>query len=392
MLAHYKSKSVVNLENVLKGFAQTYPDYGAMPLVYFAPGRVCLVGEHIDYNGGFVLPAALSMGIYLAVGFVDKNTVSLSSAGRGEIFTQALDTPITPLVQGSWQNYPLGILQSFQAEGLKLPGIYLYYYADLPAGAGLSSSAAIETVTALVLQEYFGLEIDKIQIAQRCKTIENNFVGVQCGIMDQFSSIAGKRDHAILLDCNTLANYRYVPFDLVDYTLIVMHTNKARALAESKFNERFAECQAALEFFPQYQYLAQAALPELSIIENETLRARTYHVVTEHQRVQDAATALQKQDWLTLGEIFNASHCSLRDHYAVTGNELDALVEAAWASPHCIGARMTGAGFGGCAIALINKGEENDFTQSVAKHYQAATGLIPSFFQVFAADGAQKLC
>lgn len=387
------SENIEKITEARRRFAGAFPNFNGDTSVYFAPGRVCLIGEHIDYNGGYVLPAAISLGVYMVVGLTEDNFGRFASADKAGTVTVTLREPPRSSAGVSWANYPLGVTSAFIAHGAKMKGFCAYYSADLPAGAGLSSSAAIETVTATAWAELFFPEIakDKLAIAEMCKEIENNFVGVQCGIMDQFASAMGRAEFSILLNCDNIQNYFYVPFLSIKYSLVIMDTRKPRSLSESKFNERFTECQAALAYFPEAKNLTEVSLDALEIIREPHLKARARHVITENTRVLAAATALETDDALWLGKLFRESHASLRDNYEVTGTALDAIVVAANDAPGALGARMTGAGFGGCAIALIEASAYDDFCQFVSVRYQQACGITPYFYKSTISDGARKL-
>ena len=373
-------------------------------LVFFAPGRVNLIGEHTDYNGGHVLPAAISLGIYAAVRFDGGDFVTFASLNEPGTVTVPLRGEIAYDPSHGWANYPKGVLKYLLKEGFGIRGCKVLYWADLPVGAGLSSSAALEVVTAyLLLYPVAGDSVDRTRLAVLCRRAENEFVGVECGIMDQFIVTMAKKDSAVLLDCDKLV-YRYVPVRLDHHRLVVMNTGKKRALGESKYNERRNECGLCLEIINSrespggaassgpYRGLAQVPLAEaLACLRDEVLVRRARHVITENRRTLQAEACLTDGDVRQFGQLMVESHRSLRDDYEVTGPELDAIVEEALRAKGCTGARMTGAGFGGCAIALVETEKTREFILSVANAYRARTGLEPSFYLCSIVDGVRCL-
>ena len=364
--------------------------------VFFSPGRVNLIGEHIDYNGGKVMPCAISLGTYLAV---SKNTEKMFRF-------HCLNFPETAglHLQNSysksgkaWFNYPLGIINHFLKQGYPISGLDLLFYGDLPIGAGLSSSASIEVLTAFALSELFQLNVPRIEIAVLSKKVENEFIGVNCGIMDQFAVTFGQRDKAILLNCDSL-QYELLPFATGDYVLAIINTNKARTLADSKYNERFAECGAALKALKKE--LAANNLCDIDLetfqsarhlIKDEVLEKRALHVISENSRVHEAAQALTQSQLTKFGQLMHDSHQSLKDLYEVSGIELDTIVEFCKDYEYCIGARMTGAGFGGCAIALIKNDKVDDFINQVTVYYGRKIGYAPSVFVSNIGDGVKEV-
>ncbi len=346
---------------------------------YFAPGRINLIGEHIDYNGGMVLPAALSLGITAIVEHDTDGCIHLSSSTQQEALAVPLNKQHTFQPKNGWLNYPLGVIDFLQKRGFQLPALSIKYESNLPEGSGLSSSAAIEVLTMFLLLKEADVEISKPEIAVWCREVENKFIGVQCGIMDQFAVANCKADMALLLNCGTL-EHKHIPADFGDFALMVMNTCKPRSLIHSKYNERKQECEEALNIInvklsSPISFLCDANVEQLACIHDETLRKRALHVVTEQQRVLKAVEALSKKDVSLFAQLLNESHRSLKLDYEVSGFELDTIVHAAWEHPSCIGARMTGAGFGGCAIALVRKNDVYDFEQKVLQQYQKATGL-----------------
>lgn len=365
---------------------------GSEPIqCFFAPGRVNLIGEHIDYNGGYVFPAALSLGVSGALRLRGDRMVRLASANAAGLVSVDLTQPVTYDAVDGWGNYPKGILAYLAKAGAVLSGCDIYYSSNLPDGAGLSSSAALLVLTAyMLLAQQDALQFDGPQLARFCQQVENEFIGVNCGIMDQFAVAMGRPEQAILLDCATLA-YEYVPFALGDYRLVIMNSNKKRELADSKYNERRGECDAALAILKQHRPLAAlcAATPDevAAYVTDATLQKRARHAVSENQRVLQAVTALRQGDMAAFAALLTASHQSLQHDYEVSGRELDALVASALATDGCLGARMTGAGFGGCAIAVVAAAAVADFCRTVGAKYTAASGLTADFYTAAIAGG-----
>lgn len=362
--------------------------------IFFSPGRVNLIGEHIDYNGGKVMPCAITLGTYLAV---SKNTDK-------SFRFQSLDFPETTELQlqnsytktgKAWYNYPLGVIDHIIKEGHNLSGLNMLFAGNLPVGAGLSSSASIEVLMAYALNDLFDLDIPKQQLALLSKKVENEFIGVNCGIMDQFAVTFGEKDRAILLDCDTL-EYDLLPFDIGNYTLAIINTNKSRKLAESKYNERFAECGEALKIFKKKIDIKNLCDLDMKffqsnrhLLNSAVLEKRAEHVISENQRVYEAAVALKSGKLDVFGELMYASHQSLQHLYEVSGTELDTIVEFCRGYENCIGARMTGAGFGGCAIALIKKDSLDDFTKQLTAFYKNKIGYDPSVFASLIGSGVR---
>ncbi|MDO4766440.1 MAG: galactokinase [Eubacteriales bacterium] len=380
-------------------------EYGAAGEIrkFFTPGRVNLIGEHIDYNGGRVFPCALDIGTYAVVRPREDYLVRFASENmefKNEVDIRAIEYK----KEDHWTNYPKGtikMLQDYLKEQGKdvsvIKGMDILYQGNIPNGSGLSSSASIEVLTALVVNELWNLGIDRITLVKLCQKGENTFNGVSSGIMDQFAVGMGKADHAIYLDTGDLS-YEYVPCILKDTVLIIGNTNKKRGLADSKYNERLAECRQALAELQKVRPLNH--LCELSADEWQELkghvtegviRNRAEHAVMENVRVKEAVEVLQKNDLVRFGELLNASHDSLRDLYDVTGIELDTMVEEARKIQGVYGSRMTGAGFGGCTVSLVKKEAAEKFEQEVGAAYEAKTGLKPEFYIVNIGDGAGEV-
>lgn len=367
--------------------------------LFFAPGRVNLIGEHTDYNGGNVFPCALDIGTYALVrARTDKlcRFYSINFPQQGVIEFDLDNLEFNS--QHNWSNYPKGVMTEFIKAGAALThGFEIIFFGNIPNGAGLSSSASIEVLMGTILNSYFSCNFDPIKIALLGQAAENNYIGVGCGIMDQFASAMGQANHAILLDCNTL-NYSYAPLNIAGYKLVIANTNKQRGLADSKYNERLAQCRQALAILQQK--LAIKALGEIDLAQLESqadlfsdplIYQRARHAVSENQRTLAAVAALKANDLIEFGKLMQASHISLRDDYAVTGIELDSLVSAAWEQAGCIGARMTGAGFGGCTVNLVAEAQVADFIQQVAQKYQQRTGLSAEFYVVNPSRGAHEI-
>ena len=366
---------------------------------FFAPGRVNLIGEHTYYNGGNVFPCAIDKGTYGLVKKRDDRKFRMYSENFADlgIMEFTLDE-LTNEKKHDWANYPKGVIKMFLEAGQKIDsGFDILFSGNIPNGAGLSSSASIEMLTAIVLKDLFHLSIDPVEMAQLGKKTENLFIGVNSGIMDQFAVAMGKKDHAILLDCNTL-KYDYVPVVLKDEVIVIANTNKRRGLADSKYNERRAECDEALAELQTK--LPIKALGELSIeqfeankdlIKSPIRQKRAKHAVYENQRTLKAQKELSAGNLAEFGKLMNQSHISLRDDYEVTGVELDTLAALAWEQPGVVGSRMTGAGFGGCTVSIVKKDKVDDFIKNVGEAYKNKIGYTADFYIASVSDGAKKL-
>ncbi|HVV55470.1 MAG TPA: galactokinase [Mucilaginibacter sp.] len=363
---------------------------------FFSPGRVNLIGEHIDYNGGLVMPCAITFGTYVLASANDDNMFRFRSLN----FKEQLDIPLQDGYQKTgkgWFDYPLGIIDYFLTEHNPLQGLDLLYYGDIPISSGLSSSASIEVATAYMLNELFGCGYSKLELVQLSKEVENVFIGVNCGIMDQFAVAFGEKDKALMLNCDSL-EYKAVDANLGDHVLAIINTNKPRNLAESKYNERVQECQAALKALQQkldIQNLCDIDAGTFRqyrhLITDEIILKRATHVIEENDRVKLAAVALENGNLDEFGKLMYASHDSLKNLYEVSGKELDAIVEYSKTNPDVAGARMTGAGFGGCAIALIKQNSFGTFRDGVAEYYTAKMGYSPSVYRSSIGDGVGLL-
>lgn len=366
---------------------------------FFSPGRVNLIGEHTDYNGGNVFPCALSFGTYGVISLRNDKKVRMYSSNFEDIGIIEFDLDnISYEKSHDWVNYPKGVIDVMKKHGYDINiGFDIAVYGNIPNGAGLSSSASLELLIAVMMDNLFELKIDRVDLVKFSQEAENKFVGVNCGIMDQFAIGMGKKNNAILLDCNTL-KYNYCPVELKDEILVIANTNKRRGLADSKYNERRSECEQALEELKTK--LNINSLGELSIedfennknlIDSEIRIKRAKHAVYENQRTLMAKEALAKNDLSTFGKLMNESHISLRDDYEVTGIELDTLVELAWNHEATIGARMTGAGFGGCTVALVKKDRAQNFIEKVGQGYKEKIGYEASFYIANIGDGTREI-
>ena len=367
--------------------------------IFFSPGRVNLIGEHTDYNGGNVFPCALSFGTYGAISLRDDKKVRMYSSNFEDIGVIEFDLDSIKYEKAhDWVNYPKGVIDVMKKNGYNIDrGFDVAIYGNIPNGAGLSSSASLELLIAVMMDKLFNFNIDRVDLVKFSQKAENAFVGVNCGIMDQFAIGMGKKDSAILLDCNTL-KYSYSKVDLKDEVLVISNTNKRRGLADSKYNERRSECETALEELKSK--LNINALGELSIeefennkdlIKDEVRRKRAKHAVYENIRTLKAKEALEKNDLITFGKLMNESHISLRDDYEVTGVELDTLVELAWNEEGVLGSRMTGAGFGGCTVSLVKKDKVEDFIENVGKGYKEKIGYDSSFYIANIGEGTKEI-
>ena len=366
---------------------------------FFSPGRINLIGEHTDYNGGHVFPAAISLGTYGAARKRDDNLLRFYSANFED--KGIIEVPLENLhfeKAHNWTNYPKGVLHFLQKAGHVIDkGMDVYVFGNIPNGSGLSSSASLELLTGIIAERLFDLKLERLDLVKIGKQTENEFIGVNSGIMDQFAIGMGADQRAIYLDTNTL-EYDLVPLDLKDNVVVIMNTNKRRELADSKYNERRAECEKAVEELKQK--LSIATLGELNewdfdeysyLIQDENRLKRARHAVLENQRTLQAQAALQAGNLEKFGRLMNASHVSLEHDYEVTGLELDTLVHSAWEQEGVLGARMTGAGFGGCAIALVRKDAVEAFQKNVGQNYEEVVGYAPSFYIAEIAGGSRVL-
>jgi galactokinase len=367
--------------------------------IFHSPGRVNLLGEHTDYNGGYVLPVALNVGTTVYISKREDNKICLSATDLEDLVCAEVDK-LEDYKRIRWGNYQLGVADEMIKAGYRVEGCNMFFEDTVPHGAGLSSSAAIECATGIALFTLFNPEksLNRIELALLAQKAENRFVGVNCGIMDQFASVMGKKDHAIFLNCKTLG-YKYVPLNLGDYVLVITNTNKKRSLAASKYNERRSECDKGLALlkneFPEITCLGDVSIDMYesakNVIDDPIVEKRVRHVIYEDFRVLKAIEVLEKNDLETFGKLMIASHESLRDLYEVTGIELDILFEEAMKIKGVLGSRMTGAGFGGCTVSIVYKDNVEEFKEKVGGNYIRKTGLMADFYVMETDDGSREI-
>ncbi len=381
-------------DTILKKFKEVYGDMEGVK-AFFAPGRVNLIGEHTDYNGGHVFPCALTIGTYGAARVRKDRKLRFFSMNfeRLGVIESDLDD-LKPSKEAGWTNYPKGVMWAFGEKGFKIPwGLDILLNGNIPNGSGLSSSASVEVLTGYILKEFFGFNVNNQDLALIGQFAENNFNGVNCGIMDQFAIAMGKRDHAIFLDTADLS-YTYAPVRLEGAKIVIACSNKKRGLGDSKYNERRSECETALAELQKVVKieglgdLSEEQFEEYKSAIHDPVRVRrAKHAVYENQRTVKAVEALKANDIVQFGQMMNASHVSLRDDYEVTGIELDTLVEEAWKVEGVIGSRMTGAGFGGCTVSLVKDEAIDAFIKQVGEAYQSKIGYAADFYVVEIGDG-----
>ena len=387
------------LEKLLQKFKELYGEDGELR-TYFAPGRVNLIGEHTDYNGGHVFPCALTLGTYAVVRSRGDRVLRFYSMNFDSfgIVETSLDELI-PNQAAAWTNYPKGVIWAFEKRGMKLGhGFDIAIYGDIPNGSGLSSSASLEVLTGVILKDIYGFEeASMIDIALIGQDAENNFNGCNCGIMDQFASAMGKKDHAIFLDTNDL-HYEYAPVKLPDARIVITNSKVKHSLVDSAYNDRRNECETALKELKAVKDIK--ALGELTeeqfeehkdAIKDPVRQKRAHHAVYENQRTIRAVRALEKNDITLFGQLMNASHISLRDDYEVSCKEIDILVELAWKTEGVIGSRITGGGFGGCTVSIVKNDAVDTFVQEIGKAYLDKVGHEAEFYVVDIGDGARRL-
>ncbi|WOX36962.1 galactokinase [Ligilactobacillus salivarius] len=366
---------------------------------FFSPGRINLIGEHTDYNGGHVFPCAISLGTYGAARKREDNKLRFYSANFEDL--GIIETSLDDLKydkKDNWVNYAKGMIYFLKETGHDVDkGMDIFIEGNIPNGSGLSSSASLEMLIGVIAQELFNLDIDRVDLVKLGMETENKFIGVNSGIMDQFAVGMGKQNQAILLDTNTL-EYSYAPVDMENNVIVIMNTNKRRELADSKYNERRSECetavgelQAKLDINTLGELDAQTFDEYAYLIEDENRLKRARHAVWENQRTMQAQAALEEGDLEKFGRLVNASHVSLEHDYEVTGIELDTLAHTAWKQKGVLGARMTGAGFGGCGIAIVDKDKVEAFKENVGKVYTEKIGYAPTFYIAEIADGTKVL-
>ena len=386
-------------DQLIQKFVELYGNGGEIS-AYFAPGRVNLIGEHTDYNGGHVFPCALTLGTY---GIVRKRedrklrfySVNFEKAG---IIASSMDE-LVPEKKAGWTNYPKGVMWAFEKRGYHIPaGMDILICGNIPNGSGLSSSASLEVLTGIILRDTFGFdEVSMVDIALIGQDSENNFNGCNCGIMDQFASAMGKKDHAIFLDTNTL-HYEYAPVILNDAKIVIANSKVKHSLVNSAYNDRRNECETALKELKEVteiQTLGDLTEEEFEIhkqaIKDPVRRKRAKHAVYENQRTLRAVEALKNQDIELFGQLMNASHTSLRDDYEVSCKEIDILVDLAQAMPHVLGSRITGGGFGGCTVSIVKNDTVEKFVDEIGKAYEEKVGHKAEFYVVDIGDGAKAI-
>lgn len=385
-------------ENVLQKFGELHGNTEGVS-VYFAPGRVNMIGEHTDYNGGHVFPCALTIGTYMAARKRGDRKLTFYSMNFEDlgILESSIDD-IKPEESAGWTNYPKGVIWAFQGKGMNPDcGLDIVLYGNIPNGSGLSSSASLEVVTGYMLKDQFGFDVSNVDIALIGQYSENQFNGMNCGIMDQFASAMGKKDNAIFLDTATL-KYEYAPLVLADAKVMVTNSNVKHSLVGSDYNTRRAESEAALKDLQSV--IDVKTLGDLSIeefeahkgaIKDETCAKRAKHAVYENQRTIRAVEALKNNDIALFGKLMNESHVSLRDDYAVSCDEIDVLVEEAWKIDGVVGSRITGGGFGGCTVSIVKNDAVDTFIEKVGSAYKARTGKTADFYVVEIGAGPSKL-
>lgn len=392
------TSSTYDIKNLAGDFIKLYGGTAAEVSIFSSPARINIIGEHIDYNGGMVFPAAINRYLYVAIRKRKDTKIVYNDVRFPGTYEFDVNDHFSYKKENDYANYLNGILAQVKEKGFSFPcGFEILMASNVPAGGGISSSSALECGFAFAVSETFGFGIDRVEIAKLGQMSEHNFMNVNCGIMDQFIISVGKKNTAVKLNCDTL-DYEYAPLELGDYRFVVMNTNKVRRLADSKYNERREQCEEALKIL-QDSGLKITALCQLTpegwekskgAIKDEILLKRAKHCIYENQRVKDAVEVLKNKNLVELGKLLNASHKSLKEDYEVTGLELDTLAETAQKQEGCLGARMTGAGFGGCAIALVHKDCVDDFITNVQKIYTETVGYSAGFFTCESGDGVKE--
>lgn len=386
-----------DLNKLWKIFNERFTDTGLVKGAFSAPGRVNLIGEHTDYNEGFVLPIAIGKRIIMLGQLRNDRLVQVFDPGYKVKTKFSLDN-LTPLKKDTWANYLMGVMDEIKKAGYPLQGANLIFISNIPKGAGLSSSAALEVVTALTMAKLNLLEIKPVEMALLCRRAENNFVGVSCGIMDQYVSCLGQKNYALFIDCRS-NDYEPVPFKDPDYQVLICNSKIQRGLANSKYNIRREECKIATEFFKHKLKREIRALRDITIDEynkyqgqlSEVIARRARHVISENYRVQAGVKALREGNFSTFGQLMIESHQSLKDDYEVSCVELDLLVDLALKQEGVLGARMTGAGFGGCTVNLLRREYIDAFEKTIKQGYKKITGINPDIYLTSPTEGAKVL-
>ena len=385
----------MNKQELWDKFGRTFKDIDLESGAYAAPGRVNLIGEHTDYNDGFVMPMAIEKEITMLIQLRPDRKVKFYSLDYDQMLEYSLDD-LKYDEENIWANYLLGVIDEIQKLGEKLQGFNLMFTGNVPQGSGLSSSAALEVVTALAITDLHKIKIDGVEMALLAQRAENDFVGVQCGIMDQYISRLGQKDHALLIDCRT-NDYQLVPFKNDNYQIVICNSKVERGLVDSEYNQRREECNQAVEFFAKNENGKITALRDLDLETVEKYKdqlavnvyKRAHHVVSENERVLESQKALKADDMSKFGKLMYASHRSLSEDYEVSCKELDILVNLA-ADENITGSRMTGAGFGGCTVNLVKKDKLEDFVDTIKVKYKEKTGIEPEVYVSNPGNGARK--
>ncbi|MGJ1445075.1 galactokinase [Sphingobacterium spiritivorum] len=383
----------MNIQNIQDNFYNHFQQHSS--IIVKSPGRINIIGEHTDYNDGFVLPAAINKAVYVAIAPRQDNNICLYAADFREMF-QVSAADLQPAEMG-WPNYILGVVDQLQKRGLHVGGFNLFIDGDVPAGAGLSSSAAVECATAFALNELFSLNLSRIDIARIGQLAEHTYVGVKCGIMDQFASVLSEKDQVFRLDCRSLA-YEYFPLELGEYMILLLNTNVKHSLGDSQYNKRREKCELGVswirENYPEVKSLRDVTIEMLDeVVKNrdEDVYIKCRYVVEENLRVVAACQAMEKGDLVSLGQHIYASHKGLSKAYQVSCEELDFLVDATYAYPDVLGARMMGGGFGGCTINLVKKDFSDQFIKEISESYQQQFGVSLTPYIVETADGTARI-
>lgn len=386
-------------QELADAFIKQYGESNFEVKIYSSPARINIIGEHIDYNGGKVLPAAINRYLYVAIRKRNDTKIFYNDLRFPGSYEFDINDDFVYAKENDYANYLNGILSQLKSRGFKFDcGFEILMVSNIPAGGGISSSSALECGFGFAVCDMFGFDISRVELAKLGQMSEHNFMNVKCGIMDQFIISTGKKNFCELLDCSTL-RYEQIPLELGDYRFIVMNTNKVRKLADSKYNERRSQCEEALKILQENgvkaETLCDLTLSEWdkysALVNDSVLNMRARHCITENERVLKASVALNAGDLVRLGKLLNESHKSLKENYEVTGIELDTLAETAQKQKGCLGARMTGAGFGGCAIALVHKDEVDNFIENVQMEYTKAVGYKAGFFVCETGDGVERV-